>query len=94
MKKLYEFNWDCGRQGEIDGLFIAEEKNVKQLIGKRISFGEVLGKHSDIYGELEDDDLTIKSDDQDFIKKLQEIIGHDTISGYNPFDYYYKEEDE
>lgn len=25
MKKLYSFYWDCGRMGNLEGLFIAEE---------------------------------------------------------------------
>ena len=79
MKKLYSFCWECGRMGDLEGLFIAEENEVKKLIGKEIYFGEVLGKHSEIYGDLEEKDITVKSDDQEFIAKLREIIGRDKI---------------
>lgn len=92
MKKIYEFNWDCGRMGELEGLFIAEESDIEKLIGKEIYFGEVLGKHSEIFGILEEKDLTVKSDDQDFIQKFIETMGDSTISGYNPIDYYEKDE--
>ena len=92
MLNLYAFRWDCGRMGELNGLFVAEESEVEKLLGQEIYFGEVLGKHSEIYGELEGDDLTVKSDDQDFINKLVNVIGSTTISGYNPFDYYYPED--
>lgn len=88
MKKIYEFNWDCGQMGELEGLFIAEEFDIEKLIGKEIYFGEVLGKHSEIFGILEEKDLIVKSDDQDFIQKFIEIMGDSTISGYNPIDYY------
>ena len=99
MRKLYEFHWDCGRMGYLDGLFIAEESEIKAIIGKEIYFGEVLGKHSEIVDVLEEDELTVKSDDQDFITKFIEIMGDGTISGYNPLDYYnpedeYEDEDE
>ena len=96
MKKLYSFFWECGRMGTLDGLFIAEEAKVNAIIGKEIYFGEVLGKHSEIYGRLDEYDLKVKSDDQDFINKLEEVIGHDTISGFNPLTYYDpdKEDDE
>ena len=50
MNKLYKFHWDCGRMGNLDGVFIAEPKEIEALIGKEIHFGEVLGKHSDIQG--------------------------------------------
>ncbi len=95
MKKLYSFHWDCGRMGDIEGLFIAEESRVNDMIGNEIYFGEVLGKHSDIYGTLDEEDLVIKSDDQDFITKLEDVLDVDergTISGFNPFDYYEEEE--
>lgn len=93
MKKLYSFFWDCGRMGELDGLFIAEDTEIEALIGKRIYFGEVLGKHSEIDGILESDDITVKSDDQDFVTKFIEIMGEGTVSGFNPLDYYDAEED-
>lgn len=93
MKKLYEMVWDCGRMGMLEGLFVAEESDMDALIGKEIYFGEVLGKHSEICGELEARDIDVKSDDQEFIEKLVKVIGHTSISGFNPFDYY-EEEDE
>lgn len=86
MKKLYEFFWDCGRMGNLTGLFIAEEDEIKAIIGKNLYFGEVLGKHSEISGKLDSEDLIIKSEDLDFIEKLEEILGCN-ISGYNPFNY-------
>ena len=58
------------------------------LTKKEIYFGEVLGKHSEIFSPLEENDLTVITDDQGFIDKLIEIIGSNTISGYNPLDYY------
>jgi hypothetical protein len=92
MKKLYELCWDCGRMGMLEGLFVAEESDMDALMGKEIYFGEVLGKHSEIFGPLEERDITIKNDDEDFINKLVDVIGGESISGYNPFDYYEDEE--
>lgn len=88
MKVIYEFNWDCGRMGALDGIFIAEKADIEALIGNEIYFGEALGKHSDIYGTLDATDLTIKTDDQEFIAKFETIMGTGTISGFNPLDYY------
>lgn len=87
MKKLYKFYWNCGRMGSVDGLFVADETEVQDTIGKHIYFGEILGKHSDIHGEISAEDLTVKSEDQDFIVKLVEVIGKTNISGHNPLDY-------
>lgn len=55
MKKLYSFELDWGRMGSLEGLFIAEEKDVKDIIGKNVQFGEVLGKHSDVYDTMTED---------------------------------------
>ena len=95
MQKLYAFYWDCGRSGDVRGLFVADEAVVTKAIGRRVYFGEILGKHSEVYGTLDAGDLTEKSDDQEFIAKLVEVIGRTTISGYNPLSYLEEtEEDE
>lgn len=94
MNKLYAFHWDCGRSGDINGLFVADDKLVNDIVGSRLHFGEILGKHSDISGTLDLKDLTVKSEDQDFINKLVEVIGSTTISGYNPLGYLPEEDDE
>lgn len=86
MKKLYQFHWDCGRMGFIDGLFIEESEKVEQLIssGFEVYFGEVLGKHSEIYGIIEESDIKEVTSD----KKVIEVFEKNEISsGYNPFNY-------
>lgn len=85
MKKLYNFHWDYGRNGDVRGIFVAEESDVAVAIGRQIYFGEILGKHSEVYGTLEAKDIEIKTDDQDFIEKFIKFIG--TSTGYNPLDY-------
>lgn len=87
MLAIYEFFWDCGRSGNVEGLFIADKEDVEKAMGNSVYFGEILGKHSEIYGTLEEDDLKIKSEDQDFIQKCIEVFGNGTISGYNPLSY-------
>ena len=93
MKKLYEFYWDYSRYGELEGLFIAEEEDVDKLIGETVYFGEVLGKHSEVFGDIDKEDIIIKSEDQGLIRDLQEVFSGSTLSGYNPLDYYEPEED-
>lgn len=95
MKKLYRFGWDCGRMGEVEGLFIADDAEVEKLIGCNVYFGEILGKHSEVTGTLDEEDLEVLTDDQEFLTKLTELTGFDsTISGYNPLDYIDEDEDE
>lgn len=90
MKNLYKLEVDCGRMGYLEGLFIAEEEDIKKIMGKQIYFGEVLGKHSEISAEMDNDCLSALTNDQDFISKFEEFH---CASGYNPLDYI-DEEDE
>jgi hypothetical protein len=83
---LYRFHWDCGRMGDVEGLFIATQAEVDAAIGKSIYFGEILGKHSEVYGDLEEGDISLVSDDQDKVAWLQELLGS-SLSGYNPLGY-------
>lgn len=89
MLKLYSFYWDCGRMGDLEGLFVADSDEITKIINKEISFGEVLGKHSEISGTLEEEDLVVLSEDQEKIEWLLSLLdGGNTISGYNPLGYY------
>lgn len=83
--KLCKFYWDCGRMGDVEGIFVACDRQIENALGKRIYFGEILGKHSEIYGDLNKEDLTILTEDQDFIKKAVEYGILPT--GFNPLDY-------
>lgn len=77
---LWKFYWDCGRQGEVEGLFKATKEEVDAAIGKEVYFGEILGKHSEVYGTLEDGEIELVSDDPLTVKNAFE-------TGYNPLDY-------
>lgn len=101
--KLYAFYWDCGRMGDLGGLFVADDSAVEGIIGKHVYFGEVLGKHSEIEGTLQEEDFIELSEDQDLIRKLitafesnlQLAFDGCTFNGYNPFSYLEEvEEDE
>lgn len=87
MNNLYSFQWDCGRMGYVNGLFVATQAEVNLAIGRQVYFGEILGKHSEIYGTLEASDITLISDDQEKVEWLLSLFQYHTISGYNPLDY-------
>ena len=91
MKNLYSFYWDCGRQGEVEGRFLATKEEVNNAIGKEIYFGEILGKHSEIYGKLEKNEIKIITDNQDFLK-MAEDLEINLSSGFNPLSYIQEEE--
>ena len=56
-------------------------------------FGEILGKHSEVYGELSEGDFELKTNDQEFIEKFEDIFRENYSQGYNPLEYL-SEEDE
>ena len=86
MLKLYRFCWPQRRGGDVEGLFVEDSNVVENAIGSNVYFGEICGKHSDVYGTLDEEDLTVVSEDQEKISWLVGILGL-SISGYNPFDY-------
>jgi len=90
-KYLWKFYWDCGRMGEVEGLFIATENEIQNAIGKNIYFGEILGKHSEVYGTLDENDLEKINLDNVSIERVAELLG-DNWSGYNPLEYIDDEE--
>lgn len=82
---LYKFFWDCGRQGELHGVFAASDDDIQNAIGRDVYFGEVLGKHSEVHGTLDVGDLEKLDADQEFIDKAS-AIGL-IPNGFNPLDY-------
>lgn len=95
MKNLYSFYWDCGRMGDLQGLFVATPEQVENAIGRQAYFGEVLGKHSEISGTVNEKDITLVSDDQEKVKWLLEVTGgFETISGFSPLQYLEEDYDE
>lgn len=84
---LYSLYVDFGRMGDIQGLFASSEDALQDVYGKKIYLGEVLGKHSEVYFDLQPDMLTKLNVDPDAVKQIVNAVGDTSISGYNPFDY-------
>lgn len=88
MKKgIYRLTFDCGRMGMLEGIFVAPQLYIDILVEREIEvyFGEVLGKHSDVYGPIEEMDIDMVSDSEEAIKVIEEL---GLESGYNPLDYH------
>ena len=77
---------DCGRMGAVTGSFWATPDELDKLLGKRVEFGEALGKHSDIGGVIEEGEITYKNIPADVVAKLAELK-IDITSGHNPIEY-------
>ena len=87
-KAVYKYYVDCGRMGDISSVFVASKERVKATMGKTIYFGEVLGKHSEIYGPLEEHEITMVTDDPAVVSLFEE---HKLDTGLNPLNYIQEE---
>jgi hypothetical protein len=85
-KAIYKFYQDHGRMGRLEGVFVADPQEVKQLIDseKEVYFGEVLGRHSEICCDIGKDEITMVSDDPALVELFE---AHDLSPGFCPFDY-------
>lgn len=92
--KLFSFFWDCGRMGSLEGLFFATREEINAAFGSDIYFGEVLGKHSEVYGTLNPTDIDEMNVSSDVALALYEAVGTRTVSGYNPLEYLDEDEDD
>lgn len=85
---LWRWSWSM-RGGDLESVFAATQAEVEGLYGQEIHFGEVLGKHSDVYGTLEKDEFEVLSSDAQLVALFQEHVGS---TGHNPFDYLEEED--
>lgn len=86
MKAIYKLNLDCGRDGSLYGIFVADKEYVDVLVNNDIEvyFGEILGKHSDISLTIDETDIELVTDDEKVIDMFEE---YELSTGINPFDY-------
>ncbi len=91
MKGVYKFYVDCGRMGDLSGVFVADSSDIEKVISKEkeVYFCEVLGKHSEIGVTLSERNITLVSSDPSVVDVVCE---HDLSNGVNPFDYFDMEE--
>ncbi len=85
-KAIYRFRENCGRMGSLEGIFIATSKQVNELIKSKIQvyFGDVLGKHSEIYGAINKKHIILVTNDSEAVNSFEK---YKLTSGHNPFDY-------
>ena len=93
-KGIYKFSLDCGRQGSLEGIFVADSKDIIAIQGMKVYFGEALGKHSEVISDMTPEDgatFAIASTDEAAIKVVEDL---DLQNGTNPFGRLYDEAEE
>jgi hypothetical protein len=86
IRYLWQFAWYFRRGGEVESLFVATEKEVENLIGEYVYFGEIMGKHSEVCGNIEEGDITKLDVSPEAVEEVAKHLGG-TWSGYDPRDY-------
>lgn len=86
-KAIYKLSIDFKRQGNLEGVFVAEKEQIEYLLNNKIKiyFGEVLGKHSEVNVIIEENEIEEVTDNDEFIELFEQ---YDLSSGYNPLDYH------
>jgi hypothetical protein len=82
MMKVYKYEESFRRMGELSGVFIAEDADVAKVRGKEVYLGEVLGKHSEVTATVNDETLTMISEDPAIVRFFEEHL--DGGIGTNP----------
>lgn len=87
MLKLYKFKMEFRScDGDVSGLFIADDSEINSSIGKPVYFGEINGKST--WSLLEENNFEIISSDQNYIERTLEIFREEgVLSGLNPLNY-------
>lgn len=85
-KSIYKFSTSYGRMGTLEGVFTATKKQIDKLISSKIEvyFGEVLGKHSEVFGVIEKKDIKLVTNDAVAVEIFEK---YNFASGHNPFKY-------
>ena len=87
---LYYWKFYDGREGRLEGLFLATEEEMRKSYGRNVTLGEVLGKHSEVYGDFLEADVSLRSNDPNLIQMLIStvtMVEENTFCGYNPLHY-------
>ena len=85
-KAIYKLRIDAGRNGDLNGVFLTTRERIEKLVESEavVYFGEVLGKHSEVFCKIGDNMIEFVSDNEEVVRLFEE---HNLSNGFNPFDY-------
>ena len=81
---IYRYSESFGRQGDLSGVFTATAAEVDAAMGRKVYFGEVLGKHSDVWSVMGPEDITLVSDAPEAVAVVDSL---GLATGTNPLEY-------
>lgn len=83
---VYAMAEDFGRMGEVEAVFTAHPEDIAAIQGQKIYFGEILGKHSEIFLIVAEDTLKARAAPSIVVAWLEQNLGHGLRSAWTPFD--------
>lgn len=76
--KIYQYRIECPRSSDICGTFLLTDRDlkaiVKKLEGVEVYYGEVAGKHSEVYQIFQAKDLKMVSDKPEEVKLFKKLF--------------------
>lgn len=83
---IVSMSLDYGRGGDVEGVFLVskEDFELAKKLNPQVYFGEILGKHSEVYCDFNEISFEVKTEDQEKVNALIEMDMHS--SGHNPFE--------
>lgn len=85
--KLYKYAEDFGRMGDLDGMFFATEEQHERFMGKEGYASDILGKHSEVYLQFNDETIEEVELSETTIEEMFAVFGY-CISGISALDYF------
>lgn len=94
---VFTISWGGGRSwdGATEEIVVTRENSVKlkeMILGVPINFGEIAGKHSEIYGDIEEDDIAVSNTAAEFLSDYPSGHNYDHSFLYNIMDQYVEDE--
>ena len=86
-KNIYKMFVKYGMMGDIEGMFVSTPEKVAAMIGKRLYFGEILGKHSEVEFVLRKGHIKPATSTQPSEEVIEFFEKHIGSSGFDPSDY-------
>ena len=81
MLKLFVWEEDYGRMGNLQAVFMAEQAEVEKYYGCEAYLDEPLGKYSEVSVPIDPDTFVVHEIDENTVKVLQNVFGSNHIAG-------------
>lgn len=75
IEKMYRWHCHYGRQGTLDSLFLATDKDIENIKNcGSVYLGEVLGKHSEVVVDFSEENFDLVTDDPKVISVMKTVL--------------------